>query len=84
MDGFGISNAFQSTAITDAQADQFFDKTKGIGLSIFRLGIDTNGDTLGPWSDATKAAARGAIVWATPWSPSPATWSRTWASCGSS
>lgn len=69
MDGFGISNAFQSTALTDAQADQFFDKAKGIGLSIFRLGIDTNGDTLGPWSDATKAAARGAVVWATPWSP---------------
>ena len=69
MDGFGISTAFQSTALTDAQADQFFDPTKGIGISIFRLGIGSNGDTLGPWSDATKAAARGVVVWATPWSP---------------
>jgi glucuronoarabinoxylan endo-1,4-beta-xylanase len=69
MDGFGISNAFQGTAISDATADQFFDPSKGIGLSIFRLGIDQNGASLGPIGDAQKAAARGAIVWAAPWTP---------------
>ncbi|HLK90034.1 MAG TPA: glycoside hydrolase family 30 beta sandwich domain-containing protein [Polyangia bacterium] len=69
MDGFGISNAFQGTAITDATADQFFDPNKGIGLSIFRLGIDSTGASLGPIGDAQKAAARGAIVWASPWTP---------------
>ncbi len=69
MDGFGICNAFQSTAISDATADQFFDQTKGIGLSIFRLGIDQNGNSSGPLGDAVKAAARGAIVWAAPWTP---------------
>ncbi|MET0791514.1 MAG: hypothetical protein ABW061_08325, partial [Polyangiaceae bacterium] len=69
MDGFGVANTYQSTAITDAQADQFFDKDKGIGLSIFRLGIKSDGSNWGPISDAVKAAARGAVVWAAPWSP---------------
>ncbi len=69
MDGFGISNAYQDSAISDSVADQFFDKSKGIGLSIFRLGIDSSGNSMGPWSDAQKAAARGAIVWGAPWSP---------------
>jgi glucuronoarabinoxylan endo-1,4-beta-xylanase len=69
MDGFGVSNAYQSTALTDAQADQFFDPNKGIGLSIFRLGIQSDGTSLGPIGDAVKAAARGAIVWAAPWTP---------------
>ena len=69
MDGFGISNAYQGSAISDSVADQFFDKSKGIGLSIFRLGINSSGNSMGPWSDAQKASARGAIVWAAPWSP---------------
>ncbi|HXU65171.1 MAG TPA: glycoside hydrolase [Polyangia bacterium] len=69
MDGFGVSNTYQSTAISDATADQFFDATKGIGLSIFRLGIKSDGTSWGPISDAQKAAARGAIVWAAPWTP---------------
>ena len=69
MDGFGVSNAYQSTALSDAQADQFFDKDKGIGLSIFRLGIKPDGTSWGPIADAAKAAARGAIVWAAPWTP---------------
>jgi glucuronoarabinoxylan endo-1,4-beta-xylanase len=69
MDGFGISNTYQSTAISDATADQFFDQTKGIGLSIFRLGIKSDGTSWGPLGDAKKAADRGAIVWAAPWTP---------------
>jgi glucuronoarabinoxylan endo-1,4-beta-xylanase len=69
MDGFGISNTYQSSAISDATADQFFDQTKGIGLSIFRLGIKSDGSSWGPLGDAKKAADRGAIVWAAPWTP---------------
>jgi len=69
MDGFGVSNTYQSTAISDATADQFFDQTKGIGLSIFRLGIKSDGTSWGPIGDAKKAADRGAIVWAAPWTP---------------
>ena len=69
MDGFGVSNTYQSTAISDATADQFFDASKGIGLSIFRLGIKSDGTSWGPIGDAQKAAARGAIVWAAPWTP---------------
>ena len=69
MDGFGVCNAFQGTAISDATADQFFDPNKGIGLSIFRLGIGPDGSSLGPIGDAQKAAQRGAIVWAAPWTP---------------
>jgi len=69
MDGFGVSNAYQGTAISDATADQIFDATKGIGLSIFRLAIKSDGTSWGPLGDAQKAAARGATVWAAPWTP---------------
>ena len=69
MDGFGVSNAMLSTALSDAQADKFFDKDKGIGLSMLRLGINASGDSSGPWADVKKAAARGAIIWAAPWTP---------------
>jgi len=69
MDGFGVSNTYQGTAISDATADQFFDVDKGIGLSIFRLGIKSDGTSWGPIGDAQKAAARGAVVWAAPWTP---------------
>ncbi len=79
MAGFGVSNAYQGTALTDAQADQFFDRTKGIGLSIFRLGITPDGASWGPIADAKKAADRGAVVWAAPWTP-PRAASRTSAS----
>jgi glucuronoarabinoxylan endo-1,4-beta-xylanase len=68
MDGFGAADVWMS-ALTDAQADTFFDQTKGIGLSILRVGIDTSGNDLSQWSNAQKAAARGAIVWGAPWSP---------------
>jgi glucuronoarabinoxylan endo-1,4-beta-xylanase len=70
--GFGAADVWLS-ALTDAQADLFFSPTNGIGLSILRMGIDPNGNSLSPYSDATKAAARGAIVWAAPWS-APGAW----------
>lgn len=69
MDGFGVCNAYQSSPLTDAMADQFFSESKGIGLSIFRLGIKPDGTSWGPIADAKKAADRGASVWAAPWTP---------------
>jgi glucuronoarabinoxylan endo-1,4-beta-xylanase len=68
MDGFGAADLWVP-ALSDAQADLFFDQTKGIGLSILRVGIDENGNNLSDWSNAQKAVARGAYVWAVPLSP---------------
>ncbi|HEX4386689.1 MAG TPA: malectin domain-containing carbohydrate-binding protein, partial [Myxococcales bacterium] len=73
IDGFGAASAFSVyNSMTDAQADQFFSPTAGIGLSLLRIQINSDGTT----SDlvtAQKAQARGARVWGTPWSP-PAAW----------
>ncbi len=68
MDGFGASD-FWLGEISDADADLFFDRDLGIGLSILRVGISPTGDNHAPWLNIEKAAARGAIVWATPLSP---------------
>jgi glucuronoarabinoxylan endo-1,4-beta-xylanase len=71
MDGFGASESWTPT-ITDAQADLFFSTTKGIGLSMLRLGIAPDGTLFsGSWGTAQKALARNAslYVWGTPWSP---------------
>ena len=72
IDGFGAADVWVG-ALTDAQADLFFSPTNGIGLSILRQGIDNSGSSLSALSNATKAAARGAIVWAAPWT-APAAW----------
>lgn len=74
IDGFGASDAFVNVALSDAQADLFFSAQSGIGLSFLRMGIANDG-TLngGAFSDATKASARGARVWATAWT-APAAW----------
>ena len=71
IDGFGASSAWTAQSISDAWADLFF-STNGIGLSLLRVRITPEGTT---WetSTAQKAVARGAKVWATPWSP-PAEW----------
>lgn len=71
IDGFGASDAFASNALTPLQAALLFDSTSGIGLSMLRVGIDVNGETMGSGalSDVKLAASYGAIVWATPWSP---------------
>jgi len=72
MDGFGINDSW-SPAYTDAQADQLFDPTRGIGLSILRIGMGTNGDQMSNnmWGDIAKARTRGvttfiASVWTAP------------------
>ena len=74
IDGFGASDAFVNVALTDVQADMFFSATTGIGLSFLRMGIANSGGLNGgAYSDATKAAARGARVWAAAWT-APAAW----------
>lgn len=74
IEGFGASNAFMGEALTDAQADLFFSPEKGIGLSLLRLRIAESGELGGGgWTDAVRAAERGARVWATPWS-APGEW----------
>jgi glucuronoarabinoxylan endo-1,4-beta-xylanase len=72
IDGFGAADVWEGS-LSDAQADMFFSATNGIGLSILRVGIDPNGNDLAAYSNATKAAARGAIVWGAPWS-APGAW----------
>jgi glucuronoarabinoxylan endo-1,4-beta-xylanase len=65
IDGFGVTDSYLG-AFSDAQADLLFSPTAGIGLSILRTGIDSSGHTMSAYSNLTKAAARGAIVWAYP------------------
>ena len=73
IDGFGASDR-KNPLLTDAEADLFFSASQGIGLSILRASVDPNGTYLnGYYANASKAAARGAVVWAAPWSP-PAAW----------
>jgi glucuronoarabinoxylan endo-1,4-beta-xylanase len=71
IDGFGASDAWSGTPFTTAQADLFFDPVKGIGLSLLRVGISPSGGYMGAGegANAVLAAARGAAVWGTPWSP---------------
>jgi glucuronoarabinoxylan endo-1,4-beta-xylanase len=72
IDGFGASSAWTAGNMTDGRADELFSPTAGIGLSLLRIRIAPDGTTA-ETATATKAAARGARVWATPWSP-PADW----------
>jgi glucuronoarabinoxylan endo-1,4-beta-xylanase len=72
IDGFGASSAWTAGNISDALADQFFSPEIGIGLSLLRVQIKPAGNTT-ELGTARKAAARGAKVWAAPWSP-PAEW----------
>jgi glucuronoarabinoxylan endo-1,4-beta-xylanase len=72
MDGFGISDLY-APAFTDTQADQLFNPTTGLGLTILRIGMDTTGGptTSSTWTDITKASAHGATkfigtVWSAP------------------
>jgi O-glycosyl hydrolase len=70
MDGFGINHVF-SPELTDAQADQLFDPTHGIGLSILRIAMGTDGNPFdsATWSSVMAAKARGVTTFiATAWS----------------
>src|SRR5262245_26351076 len=72
IDGFGASSAWTANSLSDAAADQFFSVDTGIGLSLLRIQIKPEGNTL-ELATAQKAVARGAKVWAAPWSP-PGEW----------
>jgi len=61
MDGFGIGDFFSYSALSDYQADQLFDPSRGIGLSILRVAMGTDGNAFSgtAYSDIMKAQARG-------------------------
>jgi glucuronoarabinoxylan endo-1,4-beta-xylanase len=67
IDGFGGSSAW-SGALSDATMDALYGNQTGqIGLTILRLRIDPHAAWSDEKSNATKAKARGATVFATPW-----------------
>jgi glucuronoarabinoxylan endo-1,4-beta-xylanase len=68
IDGFGASSAINADAMTDAQADLFWSTTSGVGLSLLRVEIQSNG-TFPDVATMQKAKARGVTIWGTPWSP---------------
>lgn len=72
ISGFGASSAWTAANLSDAHADQFFSTETGIGLSLLRLRIAPTGTT-SEVATAKKALARGASIWAAPWSP-PGEW----------
>ncbi len=70
IDGFGASSAWMGTALSSSDADLLFSTNTGAGLSLLRTRIAPGGvidDAEG--TIAQEAAARGARVWSTPWSP---------------
>jgi glucuronoarabinoxylan endo-1,4-beta-xylanase len=72
ISGFGGSSAWHATPPSDREADLLFSTGSGAGLSLLRLRIAPDGTTWEtPWARA--AQARGASVWAAPWSP-PGAW----------
>jgi glucuronoarabinoxylan endo-1,4-beta-xylanase len=85
IDGFGASSAWRSQWRSD-MADMLFSTNNGtcstlsqnsnftytgIGLSLLRTRINTNGTTTWENSIMQMAQARGAKVWSTPWTPPP-------------
>ncbi|HEX9059695.1 MAG TPA: carbohydrate-binding protein [Clostridia bacterium] len=65
MRGFGTCTAWNG-ALSDKEMDILY---KDMGLNILRLRIDPNKGWSDELSNAKKAQARGAIVFATPWTP---------------
>lgn len=72
IDGFGASSAWTAPNITNAQANEFFSTTTGLGHSLPRVRIGPDGTT-GETGTAQKVVPRGAKVWTIPWSP-PSAW----------
>ncbi len=70
--GFGASSAWTAPALDDELADLFFSEELGLGFSLLRVRITPAGET-DEVVTAQKAMARGARVWASPWSP-PGEW----------
>lgn len=74
MAGFGASTAWASSMST-TDADLLWDTAKGAGLSLHRIRIAEDGST-SETNIAKLAVARGAKIWAAPWSP-PSAWVQT-------
>jgi glucuronoarabinoxylan endo-1,4-beta-xylanase len=72
IDGFGASTAWHGQ-LTDKEADAAFnndnDNDNQLGLSILRIRIDPNGSYYDEMKNAQKAKARGALIFAAPWTP---------------
>jgi glucuronoarabinoxylan endo-1,4-beta-xylanase len=75
IDGFGASDAFESSPMTSAQAALLFSPTTGIGLSLLRTRVPDDGSCstinttcAGEVSDMKLAISNGARVWSTSWS----------------
>jgi glucuronoarabinoxylan endo-1,4-beta-xylanase len=70
IDGFGASSAWHGQ-LTDKEADAAFknDNDNQLGLSILRIRIDPNGYYSDEMKNAQKAKARGALIFAAPWTP---------------
>jgi glucuronoarabinoxylan endo-1,4-beta-xylanase len=69
ISGFGASTAWGST-MSATDADLLWSTTTGAGLSLHRIRIAPDGTT-SETNIAKLAVARGATVWATPWTPPP-------------
>jgi len=70
IDGFGASSAWMGSPLSTADANLIFSTNNGAGLSLLRTRIAPGGvidDAEG--TIAQQAAALGARVWSTPWSP---------------
>ncbi len=76
IDGFGASSAWTTQSLSDSDADFLFSAPNpdggapGIGMSLLRIRAAPDGTSL-EVQTAQQAQARGAKVWATPWSPPP-------------
>ena len=71
--GFGASSAWTAPDISDSDANLLFTTGGGVGFTLLRVRIPPGGcsppvETC-ELATAVKAQARGATVWATPWSP---------------
>ncbi len=63
IEGFGINDTW-APAMTASEADALFDPTKGIGLSILRIGMGPDGNPMSSniYADIAAAKARGVTV----------------------
>jgi glucuronoarabinoxylan endo-1,4-beta-xylanase len=76
--GFGASSAWTAPSLASSDADLLFTRDAGINLTLLRVRIappalppPDGACTTAEVATAQAALARGATVWATPWSPPP-------------
>jgi glucuronoarabinoxylan endo-1,4-beta-xylanase len=72
IEGFGINNTYATESFSSSVADHLFTTTgNGLGLSILRIGMGSNGGYATPSvsGDTEMARSRGAKIIGTTWSP---------------